>query len=140
MRAFPFTIVTLVIFNVIIIFADPGFWAKDVGTLTLFSGAAWALTYSDLMITVGLLILLVEVLRATTIERTAITNHVVSVVVLLVYVIEFVVLEEAGNSTFFILTMISLVDVLGGIVVTIRLATRDFSVERAGHGMYPPGD
>ncbi len=138
MRAFPFTIVTLVIYNIVIIFSGAEVWDNVIVTLTLFSGEIWHLTTGILMIMAGLVVLLVEILRATTIERTAITNHVLSVVVLIVYVVEFVVVAEAGNSTFFILSMIALVDVLGGIVVTIRLATRDFSVER-GSGMYPPG-
>ena len=138
MRAFPFTIVTLVIFNIVIIFSGADVWANVLFEVTLFSGEPWALTTGDLMVVAGLLVLLAEVLRATTIDRRAITNHVVSVVVLLIYVVEFVVVAEAGNSTFFILTMIALVDVLAGVVVTIRLATRDFAVDR--HAGFPPAD
>lgn len=136
MRAFPFTIVTLVIYNLVILFQDASVWDNELLELTLFSGEIWQLTTGSLMIAAGLLILLVEVLRATTVHTKAITNHLVSVVVLIIYVIEFVVVPEAGNSTFFILTMIALVDVLAGIVVTIRLATRDFAVDR-GAG-FPP--
>ncbi len=139
MRAFPFTIVTLLIYNIVIVFSGPGVWDNVLVTFNLFSGEAWPLTTGILMILAGLLVLLAEILRATTIERSAITNHVISVVVVLIYVVEFVVVAEAGTSTFFVLTMIALVDVLGGIVVTIRLATRDFSIDRNGGGMYPPG-
>lgn len=139
MRAFPYTLVTLVIYNIVIIFSGPETWDNVILTLNLFSDVAWPLTTGMMMIVGGLVILLVEILRATTIDRTAITNHIFSIVVLLIYVIEFVVVGEAGNSTFFILTMIALVDVLGGIVITIRLATRDFSVEH-GAGGFPPGD
>lgn len=136
LRAFPFTIVTLIIFNLVIAFQDGSVWDNQVAEVTLFSDQLWHLTTGSVMIVAGLLILLIEVLRATTIHTKAITNHIVSVVVLIVYVIEFVVVPEAGNSTFFILTIIALVDVLAGIVVTIRLATRDFAVDR-GAG-YPP--
>ena len=139
MRAFPYTIVTLVIYNIVIIFSGPETWDNVILTLNLFSDVEWPLTTGMMMIVGGLVILLVEILRATTIDRRAITNHVLSIVVMLIYVVEFVVVGEAGNSTFFILTMIALVDVLAGIVVTIRLATRDFSVEH-GAGGYPPMD
>lgn len=138
MRAIPFTIVTLIAFNLVILFSDPGVWGNNIAVMTLFSDEVWEFTNGDLMVTVGLLILLIEVLRATTIHNRAITNHIISVVVLLVYVIEFVIVGEAANSTFFILTMIALIDVLAGVVVTIRLATRDFAVDR-GAG-YPPVD
>jgi len=133
LRAFPFTIVTFVIYNAVIIFSDASVWADVLFEMELFSGVEWAFTWGDLMVIGGLVILLAEVLRATTIEKKAITNHIVSVVVLLIYVVEFVVVGEAGTSTFFILTVIALIDVLAGVVVTIRLATRDFSYEgRAG--------
>ena len=133
LRAFPFTIVTLVVYNVVILFSGANVWDNDLITLTLFSGVEWSLTAGDLMVVGGLLILLAEVFRATTIEKKAITNHVVSIVVLLIYAVEFFVVDDAGTSMFFILTMIALIDVLAGVVVTIRLATRDFSYEgRAG--------
>ncbi len=136
LRAFPFTIVTLVVYNAVIIFSDGDLWSDVLFDLELFSGVEWAFTWGDLMVIAGLVILLAEVLRATTIEKKAITNHIVSVVVLLVYVVEFVIVGEAGTSTFFILTVIALIDVLAGVVVTIRLATRDFSYE--GHPGFHP--
>lgn len=136
MRAFPFTIVTLLIFNIIILFSDPGVWDNNLAVVTLFSDVVWTFTNGDLMVVVGLVVLLGEILRATTIATKAITNHVISMVVTIIYVIEFVVVPDAGNSTFFILTMIALIDVLAGVVVTIRLATRDFTVDRGGG--FPP--
>ncbi len=140
MRAFPYTLVTLVIYNIVILFSGPETWDNVVLTLGLFSDVDWPLTTGMLMIVAGLAILLVEILRATTIDRRAINNHIFSIIVLLIYVIEFVVIGEAGNSTFFILTMIALVDVLGGVVITIRLATRDFAVDHGVGGGYPPVD
>lgn len=139
MRTFPYTIITLVIYNIVIIFSGPETWDNVILTLNLFSDVAWPLTTGMMMIVAGLVILLVEILRATTIDRSAITNHIFSIVVMIIYVVEFVVVGEAGNSTFFILTLIAVVDVLAGIVVTIRLATRDFSVEHGAAG-YPPMD
>jgi hypothetical protein len=127
MRNIPFTIATLIIFNLVIVFSEIGVWDNVIFTLTLFSGEPWALTAGDLMITLGLIALLGEVFRATTLGKQAITNHLLSIVVLIVYVIEFVVVGDAANSTFFILTMIALIDVLTGVVVTIRLATRDIT-------------
>ena len=44
MRAFPFTIVTLVIFNIVIIFSGADVWANVLFEVTLFSGEPWALT------------------------------------------------------------------------------------------------
>ena len=75
MRAFPFTIVTLVIYNIVIIFSGASVWDNVLFDLTLFSGQDWALRTGDVMVLAGLLVLLAEVLRATSIERQAITSH-----------------------------------------------------------------
>lgn len=125
LRNIPFTIVPLVIFNLVILFTEPTVWDNVIFTLPLFSGVEWPLRVGDLMVIVGLLALMGEVFRATSMARNAVTNHLLSIIVLIVYVIEFVVLGDAANSTFFILTIVALIDVLTGVVVTLRLATRD---------------
>jgi uncharacterized membrane protein HdeD (DUF308 family) len=127
LRNIPFTIVPLVIFNLVILFTEPTVWDNVVFTLPLFSGVDWPLQVGDLMVIVGLLALMGEVFRATSMARNAVTNHLLSIIVLIVYVIEFVVLGDAANSTFFILTIVALIDVLTGVVVTLRLATRDIT-------------
>ena len=50
--------------------------------------------------------------------------------------IEFLLVRQAGTSTFFILMMISVVDVLGGFIVTLRTAQRDID-DRAGRDRRP---
>jgi hypothetical protein len=44
--------------------------------------------------------------------------------------IEFLLVRQAGTSTFFILMMISVVDVLGGFIITLRTAQRDMMIEK----------
>jgi hypothetical protein len=48
--------------------------------------------------------------------------------VFIVCLVEFLLLPNFQTSTFFILTVMSLLDVLAGVVVTIVSARRDFSV------------
>lgn len=129
MRNIPYTLVPLIIFNIVMLAAWDGIWTDPVFTLPLFSGVDWTMTVGDLMVVVGLLSLLGEVFRSATMARTAVTNHLISIIVLIIFVIEFVVVAGAGNSTFFILTIIALIDVLAGVVITIRLASRDFTVD-----------
>ncbi|MCC6735801.1 MAG: hypothetical protein IT534_06695 [Bauldia sp.] len=136
LRNIPYTLVPLVIFNLVILFADTMVWDNVIFTLPLFSGVDWPLRVGDLMVIVGLLALMGEVFRATNVAKNAVTNHLLSIIVLIVYVIEFVVVGDAANSTFFILTMITLIDVLTGVVVTLRLATRD--VTFSGDHLPPP--
>jgi hypothetical protein len=44
--------------------------------------------------------------------------------------IEFLLVRQAGTSAFFILLMISLVDVIAGFIVTLRTAQRDMTIEK----------
>jgi hypothetical protein len=47
--------------------------------------------------------------------------------------IEFLLVQRAGTSTFFLLMIISLVDVMAGFIVTIRTAQRDLQIEKIDH-------
>lgn len=129
MRNIPFTLVPLILFN-IAAFTFIDSWNQRVLGVTMFSGVPWELTFSDVMIVIGLFALFAEIISATTLANRAIGNHLVSILVLIIYVIEFVVVERAAQSVFFILTIIALIDVLAGVVITIRLASRDVSFER----------
>jgi uncharacterized membrane protein len=50
-------------------------------------------------------------------------------IVFIVCLIEFLLLENFATSVFFILTLMCLLDVLAGVVVTIISARRDFTVD-----------
>jgi hypothetical protein len=44
--------------------------------------------------------------------------------------IEFLLVPQAATSTFALIVLIALIDVIGGYTVSIRTARRDFSIER----------
>jgi hypothetical protein len=43
--------------------------------------------------------------------------------------LEFIMVQRAATDTFFVLLLLSLVDVIGGFTITIRTAQRDMSLE-----------
>jgi len=73
----------------------------------MVSGADVTLTASDLLITFSLLILFIEVLKATRMSRRTITDHVLSLVLFIGMLIEFLLVKQAATGTFFLLLMIS---------------------------------
>ncbi|MCP4383476.1 MAG: hypothetical protein GY798_19010, partial [Hyphomicrobiales bacterium] len=85
----------------------------------------WVVTLGDLMISFGIVILFLEILKSGRPSTATITNHIASTVVLIVYIIEFIVVDFCANSVFFILTLIALFDVVAGFSITIRTASRD---------------
>ena len=62
-----------------------------------------------------------------------IIDHLLSTFVFIAYLVEFLLVQAAAHSVFFLLMMIALVDVLAGFTVSIRSATRDVNVGHGGH-------
>ena len=63
-------------------------------------------------------------LKATRTGVVALTDHIFSMVVFVVYLVEFLVVREAATSVFFILMAIALIDVIAGFSITISGARR----------------
>ncbi|MBD8877445.1 hypothetical protein [Roseibium polysiphoniae] len=134
LSALPFTLFAFLIYNGLSFTAgetDPGFWTTPVITFGMVSGATFQLLASDLLITAGLFFLFVEILKATRIGRAALLDHMLSVLVLVAYLVEFLVLPQAATSLFFILMVIALIDVIAGFSISITGARRDVAF---GHG------
>jgi len=132
--AIPFTLFSLLIYNGLAFTAgaaEPAFWSQPVITVSMVSGAVFELLASDLLITLGLFFLFIEILKATRIGTTALLDHMFSVLVFVAYLVEFLVLQPAATSLFFILMAISLIDVIAGFSISITGARRDVSF---GHG------
>jgi hypothetical protein len=133
LTAIPLTLVPLILFNVIgyavgVPVGGESPWLKELFHVPLISGQTWPVTPSDLMILLGLAMLFFETLRSAQPARSGvITNHIVSTILLVIYVVEFIVVPIAGDSLFFILTAIALFDVVAGFTISIRTAQRDIS-------------
>lgn len=127
-NAIPLTIVPLILFNVIGALVGGNPWAGEFVRVPLMSGLSWPVTLSDLMILLALVLLFFETLRSARPALTStITNHIVSTIVLIIYIVEFIVVPVAANSLFFVLTAIALFDVVAGFTISIKTAQRDIS-------------
>jgi hypothetical protein len=130
LKAFPFTIFPLIVYNALVFLIPDRFpdWSTEQISIGLFSAETLTLTAGDLLILAGLLFLLLEMMRAVSVSRGAVANHLASVIVLVVYVAELLVIPEAATAAFAVLTAIALVDVLAGIYVSARTAARDVNI------------
>jgi hypothetical protein len=125
----PLLVVTFAIYNMVA-FLLPGVnWTDSVFTTRMVSGAQWPVTAEDILLTIALLLLFVEILKATRLGTRTLVDHMLSMVLFIVMIVEFILVPQAATSTFFILLVISFVDVIGGYTVTIRSAQRDISVD-----------
>lgn len=130
--AIPLFAVLLVAYNINMLFGDiNATLMSDLYTVGLASGAQWSFDVSDLYIILGVLALYIEVFKSTRTGYSSVIDHALSMVVFIIFLIEFLVVQGCGTSTFFILGLMSLLDVVAGFTVSIVAARRDFTV---GHG------
>ena len=142
MVGFPLLLIPLAIYN-IIVFLMPGVTlAEPLLTLTLMSGAQWPVTLSDILLTLGILLLLLEVLKGARPGGKYLTDHLLSLIVFGAAGAEFLLWPKFGTSTYFLLSLLSLVDFLSGIALRARRGTVAAapSRKRAAATPEPPSD
>ena len=123
MIGFPLLLIPLAIYN-IIVFLMPGVsFADPVLKLTLMSGAEWPLTLSDMLLALAILMLLFEVIKGARPGAKYLTDHLLSLIVFGGAAAEFLLWPRFGSSTYFLLTMLALVDFLSGIALRARRGT-----------------
>jgi len=101
---------------------------SQVMSLTMLSGANWTMNLGDLFIVIALVILFFEIIKATRPGSRALLDHMFSMVLFIVFIVEFLLLPGAATQIFFILMMIAFIDVVAGFAVSIRTASRDLSI------------
>ncbi len=135
--ALPLLALPVLFYNFVVAFMLPGGFgsveANDAMTRVLVSipmtsGGHWALTLGDLMIFASLVILFIELLKSTTSQRIAIINHSLSMILFIVCLIEFLLSRAFSTSAFFLLSMMVLLDVLAGFIVTIVSSRRQLDI------------
>ena len=117
MVGFPLLLIPLAIYN-IIVFLMPGVTlAEPLVTLTLMSGAGWPVTLSDILLALGILSLLLEVMKGARPGAKYLTDHLLSLIVFGAAAAEFLLWPKFGTSTFFLLSLLALVDFLSGLAL-----------------------
>jgi hypothetical protein len=120
MVGFPLLLIPLAICN-IIVFLMPGLsFSAPLFTIPLMSGVGWAVTLSDVLVALGILMLLFEVIKGARPGAKYLTDHLLSLIVFGAAAAEFVLLPQFGTSTYFLLTLLALVDFMSGIALRTR--------------------
>ena len=130
---FPLLVIPFAIYNMIAFLTPNLAWTDKVATIHLISGQDWTVTPEDILLAFAILLLCVEVIKATRMGIRGLMDHVLSMVLFIVMLVEFLLVARAGTSTFFLIMVISLVDVLAGFIITARTAQRDIQIDRTEH-------
>lgn len=129
-RYVPLMGLVLLLYNIFAVahIENPGFsWNNKFDTMYLPSGGEVSLTYSEGFIIFAIVILFIEIIKSTSISDHAITEQVLSVLIFIGFLVQFLNSKHAAEPTFLILTIISLVEVLAGFTILIKVAKRDIN-------------
>jgi uncharacterized paraquat-inducible protein A len=100
--------------------------STSIYQLTLFSGAVFSLTWNGVFLTLGVLFLFIEIIKSTRTSNASIIDHMLSSLVFIGFLVVFIVKPGAATEAFFVVMLMSLIDVIAGFSITISSARKDF--------------
>ena len=129
---FPLLLLPFAIYNMIA-FLTPGVsWTDPVTAVHMMSGQDWIPTWGDMLLAFSVFLLWVEIIKSVRIGTRSVMDHILAMALFIVMLVEFLLAPRAGTSTFFLLTVFALFDVLAGFIVGMRSAPRRIEVEGPG--------
>ena len=128
----PLTFFLFVAYNAIVFYWGPQSLFAVVFSVELpsqvNSDLRWNASTADVLLAIAFVCLYVEIFKATRTSRAVILDHGLSIAVFVMFLVEFLLMPEAGTSLFFHLMMVAMIDVIAGLTVTLTGARRDFNI------------
>lgn len=128
LAALPLFFVVWLAYNAVVMVGSVATLDQGLLTVNLMSGSVWTLHVRDLLLILGLVALYIEIFKATRTSVSSVVNHTLSMAAFIAFLVEFIIYAPAGTSTFLLLGLMALMDVVAGFTITIVAARRDFSV------------
>lgn len=126
-RLLPLLALPLAVFVLFALVQHDGSWTDGIAFApSLMSGAHWQVHYGDIFVFFSLLVLFLEIVNSVNTDSRSIINHGLSALVALICIVLFITTATFGNSAFFMLITMMLIDTIAGFVITIVAARRDF--------------
>jgi hypothetical protein len=125
LAALPLTIIPFILYNLLMILGVDLKGSLVGDGITMMSGGIWIFTWGDLLLLIGMVVLFIEIVKATYTGTASMIDHGLSMVVFIAFLVEFLLVSQASSSTFFLLMMAALIDVIAGFTIGIRVAKRD---------------
>lgn len=130
LRALPLIVIAFILYNAIVLAGGADGVAmlkRDVLPIPLMTTTLW-LTWGDILILLTMGLLFIELMKSTYTSSVSLLDHGLSMIVFVACLIEFLLVKVAGTSVFFFITVASLIDVMAGYTIGIRVARRDLSI------------
>lgn len=129
---FPLLTFMLFVYNMIALFSMEN--TQKVLSVVLFtktmqSGVAFTLNVSEALIIISLFLLFFEIYKSTRASDITILEHIFSLLIFLAFLMEFILWDKLTCSSFLIVGLMSLLDVISGFTISITAARRDIGVQ-----------
>lgn len=129
LRAIPLLVFSFLLYNLIVMsMGVEGLGGAIINKLRLLSGGEWTFTWGDLILLVTLVLLFIEIVKATFTSTSTLIDHALSMIVFVAILVEFLMVPQAATSIFFLILVASLIDVIAGYTIGIRVARRDLNI------------
>jgi len=130
LRDVPSMIILFILYNLLALIGAAG--ALDVSPLfhlPMVSGAKVPVTGGAILTIIALFFLHFEVLKSTRAEEQML-EQTLSMGLFVIFLVEFLLVQAAGTTTFFMLTVIQLIDVMAGFTVAVASKRAGLQVGR----------
>jgi hypothetical protein len=132
LHAIPLIVVALLVYNAIVFlggnFPPEEILGRRLVEIPLLHDTRWVFAWGDFVLLLVLVLLFIELLKATYTSTTSLVNHGLSMLVFVACLIEFLMVKQAASSVFFFITVAALLDVVAGYTISVRMARRDLQI------------
>jgi hypothetical protein len=133
LQSFPLLCLSLLVYAGLDLTVSPdktAWYDVESMVIPMMSGDHWKLTGGHLFIGFSMVMLFVELLRATRHNNASIMNHAFSVLVFIAAALMFITVKGYGNSIFFLFTSMTFLDFMAGFIITTATTRRDITFGR----------
>jgi hypothetical protein len=128
LNAIPLIVVALLVYNAIVFFGGEQILGTPIIEIPMLRDGRWVFAWGDFVLLLVLMLLFIELLKATYTSTSSLVNHGLSMLVFVACLIEFLMVKQAASSVFFFITVAALLDVIAGYTISVRMARRDLQI------------
>jgi hypothetical protein len=127
LAAIPLLVLPVAAYAVLVLTLGGGLFAADVHArithplfrLATAGGGVWPVSAADLLLAAGLIVAFLEMLKGVGERRVAIANHALSITLFVGCLTAMLLAPAFATSTFFLLTLMVLLDLVAGFIATM---------------------
>ena len=128
--AIPLLILPVAAYGVYVASLSGGAWTslahrrltQSLFELNTAAGGVWPVSVADLLLAAALVVLFLDLIKTPPTRRISLVNHALSMVLFVACLVALLLAPAFATSTFFLITLMVLLDVLAGFILTVAPA------------------